>query len=89
MGIISLDKRYKRRDWHMKKIDFNKSIYELSQEYPEIIEIMENIGFKDITKKGMLNTAGRIMTIPKGAMMKGIEMEEIKKEFESKGFLIK
>lgn len=72
----------------MKKIDFNKSIYELSQEYPEIIEIMENIGFKDITKKGMLNTAGRIMTIPKGAMMKGIEMEEIKKEFESKGFLI-
>lgn len=73
----------------MKKIDFNKSIYELSQEYPEIIEIMENIGFKDITKKGMLNTAGRIMTIPKGAMMKGIEMEEIKKEFESKGFLIK
>ncbi len=72
----------------MKKIDFNKSIYELSQEYPEIIGIMESIGFKDITKKGVLNTAGRIMTIPKGAMMKGIKIEQIKKEFEDKGFLI-
>lgn len=72
----------------MKKIDLNKSIYELSQAYPEIIEIMEGMGFKDITKKGMLNTAGRIMTIPKGASMKGIEIEDIKKEFESKGFTI-
>lgn len=72
----------------MNKIDINKSIFELSKEYPEIIEIMEGIGFKDITKKGMLNTAGRIMTVPKGAMMKGIEMETIKKEFENKGFLI-
>ena len=72
----------------MKKIDINKSIYELSEEYPEIIEIMESIGFKDIAKKGMLNTAGRIMTISKGAMMKGIEIETIKKEFESRGFSI-
>lgn len=72
----------------MREIDMNKSIYELSQEYPEIIEIMENIGFKDITKKGMLNTAGRIMSISKGAMMKGIEIETIKKAFEARGFSI-
>lgn len=72
----------------MKKIDFNKSIYELSQAYPEVIEIMESIGFKDISKKGMLNRAGRIMTIPKGAAMKGIEIEKVKKEFENRGFTI-
>ena len=72
----------------MKIIDMNKSIYELSQEYPEIIDIMESIGFKDITKKGMLSTAGRMMTIPKGAMMKGIEIEAIKKALIDKGFTI-
>jgi len=72
----------------MKKIDINKSIYELSQEYPEIIDIMVDIGFKDIAKKGMLNTAGRIMTIQKGAAMKGIGIETIKKEFKARGFLI-
>jgi len=72
----------------MKIIDLNKSIYELSREHPEIIKIMDNMGFKDITKKGMINTAGRIMTIPKGAIMKGLEIETIKKEFENKGFII-
>lgn len=72
----------------MKQIDINKSIYDLSQEYPEVIEIMESIGFKDIGKKGMLNTAGRIMTIQKGAVMKGIEMDKIIKVFEDRGFSI-
>lgn len=73
----------------MKIIDLNKSIYDLSQTYPEIIDIMVHLGFQDIAKKGMLNTAGRIMTIPKGALMKGIEMDVIKKEFEDRGFHIK
>jgi len=87
MGIITIDNKCKGGDY-MKKIDFSKSIFELSQEYPEIIEIMVNMGFKDIAKKGMINTAGRIMTIPKGAIMKGLEIETIKKEFENKGFII-
>ena len=73
----------------MKIIDLNKSIYDLSQRYPEIIDIMIHLGFQDIGKKGMLNTAGRIMTISKGALMKGIEMDVIRKEFEYRGCYIK
>ena len=69
-----------------KEIDLNKSVYELSREHPELIDIMKEIGFKDIANPGMLNTAGRFMNIPKGAMMKGIDMDEVKKAFEAKGF---
>ena len=32
--------------------------------------ILAEIGFVDILKPGMLNTAGRFMTIPKGAAMR-------------------
>ena len=35
---------------------------------------------------GMLNTAGRIMTLEKGAKMKKISIEEIKKKLEEKGY---
>lgn len=28
-----------------KTLDFSKSVYELTKEYPELIEIMKNLGF--------------------------------------------
>jgi hypothetical protein len=71
-----------------KQIDLNKSVYELCSQYPEIKQIMQEIGFKDIANPAMLNTAGRFMTIPKGAAMKGIDMEVIKQTFEAKGFKV-
>lgn len=70
-------------------IDLNKTVHEICSESPEVIEIMKGLGFKDIVKPGMLNTAGRFMTIPKGARMKGISMEKIKKAFIEKGYQIK
>ena len=37
----------------------------------------------------MLQTAGRYMTIPKGAQMKKIPLEKIIQSFENQGFLVK
>lgn len=72
-----------------KILDLNKCIKTLVEEYPEVIEIMKSLGFTDITKPIMLNTAGRFMTIPKGAKLKKIPLEEIKQEFINHGFTIK
>ncbi len=71
-----------------KVIDINKSVYELIKEYPEIADIMKSIGFESITDPLMVNTVGRHMTIPKGALMKKINLDTVKKEFEAKGFTI-
>lgn len=70
------------------EIDFSKSLYELVSQYPEMKEIMLGIGFNEITKPGMLQTAGRYMTIPKGAKMKKIPLETIIQAFEEAGFQI-
>ncbi len=70
-------------------IDINKSIFELCREYPEVPEILSSLGFKDITKPGMISTAGRFMTITKGSSAKGIDLEIIKQEFIRRGYEIK
>lgn len=70
------------------EIDFRKSVYELASLYPEVINILKELGFEKIGDKGMLNTAGRFMTIPKGAAMKGISMESISQAFREKGYTI-
>ena len=72
-----------------KIIDLSKSIFDLSQENPEVIGIMKDLGFESIVNPAMLKTAGRFMTIPKGAAMKGISLEKIKEEFAKRGYDIK
>jgi hypothetical protein len=74
--------------WLDKEIDLNKSIYELCSQHPEIVQIMQEIGFKDIANPAMLNTAGRFMTIAKGAAMKNIDIDIIKQAFEARGFIL-
>ncbi len=71
-----------------KTVDFTKTVYELSKENPEIVRIMKDLGFTDITKKAALTTVGRIMTIPKGSEIKGIGMDKILQAFEENGYEI-
>jgi len=68
------------------QIDLRKTVYELCSENPEIMDIMNELGFKGITNPAMLRTVGRYMTIPKGAAMKGIDLEKIKETFRQRGY---
>ena len=71
-----------------KKLDLSKSVYDLVKEYPEVTEIMKKLGFSEITNKVMLNSVGKIMTIPKGAKMKGVSMIDIVGAFMKAGFTL-
>lgn len=70
----------------MKKIDLSKTVYELVKKYPELKEVLKELGFSEITKAMVLNTMGRMTTIPQGARLKGIPMETILTAFRNKGF---
>ena len=39
-----------------KKIDLNQSVYDITKTYPEVIDIMANLGFDEIKKPAMLNS---------------------------------
>lgn len=69
-------------------IESSKSVYEITKEYPDVISIMKELGFENITDPTMLNTAGRFMTIKKGAKMKKIPMDKILEVFKSYGYEI-
>lgn len=71
-----------------KKLDLSKSVYDLVKAYPEVADIMKELGFSEITNKIMLNSVGKIMTIPKGAKMKGVSMIDIVGAFMKAGFVL-
>ncbi len=72
-----------------KEISFVKTVFELCSADPQVAGILAEAGFTDILKPGMLQTAGRFMTLKKGAVLKDIAIEHIKTTFEAHGYSIK
>ena len=72
----------------MKTIDLTQPVQKLCTQYPELIDVMRQLGFAEITKPGMLATAGRFMTIPKGAAMRRIDIQIVKDTLKENGFEI-
>ena len=70
----------------MKQLDLNKTVAALVEEYPELIDIMAEIGFKEITKPISLKMMGRVMTIPKGCGVKGYDLNDVIKKLNAYGF---
>lgn len=73
---------------NLKELDLTRSLFDVVTEYPEVKAIMAKLGFAAIEKPGMLQTAGRYMTIEKGARLKKIPLSQIIAAFEAAGFTV-
>lgn len=71
-----------------KTIDLNRSVYELVTEYPELADIMADLGFSEIKKPTMLHSVGKLMTLPRGAKMKNIPMANVIAALMQHGFTL-
>lgn len=71
-----------------KVLDLDASVHALCEKYPELKEILYNIGFTDIVKPGMLNTMGRFMTLKKGAALKNIPLDAMGDRLKEHGFTV-
>jgi len=78
----------KNKQDNLTTLNINDSINNLVKAYPEVQRIMNSLGFTDITNPIMLKTVGKIMTIKRGAKMRGIDLEKIKTTFLEYGFLL-
>lgn len=72
----------------MRHLDLNTPVAGLCSVYPELVNILRDLGFTEITRPGMLSTAGWFMTIPKGARLKGIDLALIRATLRKHGFEI-
>lgn len=70
----------------MKEISLKQSVYEICTAHPELVEVMREIGFVNITRPGMLQSVGKFMTIPKGCRTMRIPLEKVNEHFQAHGF---
>ena len=69
------------------QIDLNESVFSLCTKHPELVTILSELGFTDITKPGMLQSAGRFMTPVKGAALKHIALDKIIEALTARGYI--
>ena len=72
----------------MKEIDLKKSIYELTEEYPELIDILKELGFAGIAFPAVRKTLGKKMTLPAGCEKQKKDPDQVISHLESLGFRI-
>lgn len=73
----------------MKEINLAKSVYELTEEYPELINILKEMGFLGVINPVIRNTLGRATTIPGGCKKLGLDLNEVIGKLKEKGFGVK
>ena len=70
----------------MKKINLSKSLYALTEEYPELIPLLKEQGFLGVANPITRNTLGRMTTLPEGCEKQGKELTDVIKVLEEAGF---
>jgi uncharacterized protein len=71
-----------------KIIDLKSNIYELTNEYPELIEMMKEEGFAAIGNSVVRSTMGRTMTIPSGCKKLGVPLEKVVSILKDRGYTV-
>ncbi|WP_125607040.1 DUF1858 domain-containing protein [Lapidilactobacillus bayanensis] len=69
-----------------KKISLDMTVYELVNAHPEIVPIMTDLGLDGVTNPALLQTAGRFMTLRKGAAMKNIPLTQLVAQLTAANF---
>lgn len=72
-----------------KNVDLDKTLYDLTTEYPELIDILFDIGFMGVKNPAMRESHGRQMTVRTGCGHLGIELSEVAAALRAKGFTVK
>ena len=72
-----------------KEIDLKKTLYELTQTYPELIEVLKELGFLGIVNPVVRRTLGRVTTIPQGCKRQGKDLDEVIKKLTEEGIKVK
>lgn len=72
-----------------KVLDLTLTVQQLCLSFPELPAILADLGFTEIVKPLMLATVGKVMTIPRGAALRALDLEEIKAQLIAQGYSIK
>ena len=69
-----------------KTADLNKTLYDLTKEYPELVDLLFGLGFMGVKSPAMLETHGKQMTVKTGCGHLGLNPAKVASVLREAGF---
>lgn len=73
----------------MKEINLDQTLSSIVSQYPELIDLLYDFGFTQIKVPGMLQTAGRFITLRNGCELRKIDVNLLSIKLKQNGYEIK
>jgi uncharacterized protein len=70
----------------VKRLDLGRSVWELTEEHPELVDLLASLGFLGVKSSVIRATVGRKMTIPEGCRRQGKDLAEVLGVLAGHGF---
>lgn len=69
-----------------RAIDLTKSVYDLTEEHPQLIDTLKDLGFLGLANPVTRSTIGKVTTIPQGCKLQGKDLREVIQHLKAQGF---
>ena len=70
----------------MKQIDPHLTIFEITSQHSELIEILAELGFLGVKNPILRKTLGKKTSLLEGCKRQGKSIEEVRKKLQERGF---
>ncbi len=72
----------------MKEIDLRLSVYRLTEQHPQLIPVLKEMGFLGVANPLVRKTVGKKTTIIEGANKQGKDLGKVISKLKEKGFAV-
>jgi len=72
----------------VKRIDIDKTLYELTVQYPELVDLLAVIGFMGVKNPIIRKTLGKKTTLREGCKKQKKNLDDVVKMLEGNGYTV-
>lgn len=71
-----------------KNLDFTMTLYEITEKYPELIKLFQEIGLKGAGNPVTRKTLGKRVTVVEGIKLNHLSLNEVVERVAKEGFMV-
>jgi hypothetical protein len=71
-----------------KRIDPDSTVADLTEQYPELVDALADLGFLGVRSEATRRSVGRLITLRRGCGIQGKRLEDVAQALGLKGFVV-
>ncbi|QOQ78631.1 DUF1858 domain-containing protein [Aerococcus urinaeequi] len=70
------------------QVDFNRPVKQVLDSYPELLDILVDLGFKPLANPAIRQSVGKVVTLKQGCKLINLPLEQLVNELQWNGYTV-